>query len=441
MPTAATDTDVFTSTVQRPNNGENADSASLSQGFNPLTQRTRYLYNRSRSNLHDVTRAPYNADPSGAVSSQAALAAAIAAAFATSGDVFIPPGTYLYTGITIPQGVNIYAAQDVHLVNTGAGNSVVFTDPNDGPPSIIEGIRFHSTSVTTATAVVNNADARAIFYRCAWNGYVAGGGYLTNLQGYIALVNSADSDLQFVDCRIITGGTLKALYAMLGKIRMLRGMLWMPATYADSLAYADPTGQVELDDVQIDVYGHTTGSAQILYNASATARTAMRNCIINGTGAGGTIYGHLWVQDSLVANHGNRYLGSTVTPYGNARAAAGSRVQLEDTLAIDVGSAPTVDLTNSGRFKSILVKSIAHCVVTLPAGIYPGQELLFTFFNADSSGHNMTFATTPVTGTTIPNPVGAGNTLSAVFVWESRDVSSSYRWVQKGAWGTGLTLV
>lgn len=441
MPVAATDTDTFQATIQRPSNGELADSASLSQFVNPITSRTRYVYNRSRSALFDVTRAPYSADPTGAVSSQTAIADAIAAAAVAGGDVFIPPGTYLYTGLSVPQGVNIYGALGVYLVNTGAGSCISFTQPNDGPPSIISGIRFSATAANTATCVVNNADARAIFERCAWNGYISGGGYLTNLQGKIAVVNSASSELDFVDCRIIVAGTVKALHVTSGKIRVRRGTMLMPAVYSDALGYADSTGEISFDEVLVNLSAHTTGTAEVMYTTSTTARGALRDCTIDGTGATGVIYGHLWTTDSLVVAHGNRYIGGTVTPYGNSRAADGSRIQLEPTVAISIGSAPTLDLTNSGRFKSILVKGIDSCVVTLPAGIFPGQELLYTHFNADSSAHNVTFATTPLTGFTIPNPVGPGNTLSCVLVWESRDVSGSYRWVQKGTWGTGLTLV
>lgn len=440
MPSIVVETDTFAASVQRPNNGELADAASILQYESVDASRDRFLYNRSRSAQYDVTRAPYSADPTGGVSSQTAITNAIAAAAAAGGDVFIPPGTYLYTGLSVPQGVNIFGGPGAELFNTGAGSSIVFTQPNDGPPSVIEGLRFHASGVSTATVVTNSADARAIFRGCVFNGYAAGGGYFTNLQGKLALTGSAASWLIFEGCDFTVGGALIGLHCVAGRIAMLRGSLVMPGAYGTALAYVD-AGELSLDRVRCDVRAHASGTAEILYAPSSAPISALRDCVIDDAGAAGTIYGHLWTSGAKVAYHGNLYTGSAVTPHGNSTAAAGSRIELEPTLAIDVGAAPTVDLTNSGRFKSILVKGTASCVVTLPAGLFPGQELLFTFFNADISGHNVTFATTPLTGVTIPNPVGAGNTLSCVLVWESRDVSGAYRWVQKGAWGTGLTLV
>lgn len=437
------ETVTFDPTVDVPDPGDNRSAASVDGFAQQLANRTRYLLNHSRSGQIDITRTPYGADPTGASVATIPIQNAINDAAVSGAVVFVPPGVYQHGALTIPDGVSIEGIpnRSFLMFNHASANDLVFTGSNDGTPSVISDIRFISNSTSAGFFVVNNADAKVQFVRCSINGFAPGGGPSNNFVGPLARVNSASSLIEFIDCQIGMAGNTHGLYASSGKIRVVRGVVSMPAVYSDGLGYVDSTGEVTFDDVRFDLNAHSGGTAEALYVTSTTGRGAVRNCTFEATGALGTIYGFLWVQDARVEARGNTFIGTAVTPYGNNRAALGSHVELEPTLAIDIGSAPTVNLGALARYKSILVKGTAACVVTLPVGIVPGQELLYTHYNADVSGHNITFSITGFTGSSIPNPVGPGNTLSTVLVWESRDVSSAYRWVQKGDWGTGLTIV
>src|SRR6187402_1999495 len=163
MPTTATDTDAFPSTVQRPNNGELADAASLSQGFNPVTQRTRYLLNRGRSALFDITRPPYSADPTGVADSTAGMQAAIDAAAAAGGHVFSPGGIFLHTQLTVPDGVSLFGVpgKTFWLHNHASADALVLSGTAASNPITIEDIQFIANVATTGNVVSPSAAARA----------------------------------------------------------------------------------------------------------------------------------------------------------------------------------------------------------------------------------------------------------------------------------------
>jgi hypothetical protein len=107
------------------------------------------------------------------------------------------------------------------------------------------------------------------------------------------------------------------------------------------------------------------------------------------------------------------------------------------------GSVATIAVPAGYRHVLIKCGATSGPALEMPTGWVAGQELLLTYYNSSASTVTPSFATTPVTGTTIPN-VGPGNTLTGIFVWEDRDVaggtSPGSRWIQKGGWGVGLTL-
>lgn len=442
MPTNATDTASWIANVQRPNNGELADAASLAQGFNPLTQRSRFLYEISRGALFDITRAPFNADPTGALSSATAISNAALAAAAAGGHLFVPPGTFLWTGVSLPQGVSMFGVPGASYLamNHASANGIVCTDPNDGPPSVISDIRFIGNVANTGSGVVNNADAHFVFERCSWNGFTAGGAPTSNLQGRILHSNSGLSRTEFHLCELLVTGVLKGLHVQAGAARIRGGRLVMKRTdYAEALFDVGADSYGSMRDVEVDCMAHASGTARVLYASSSTARAEMHDCPIDGSGSLGTNIGFDWIQDAIVFCSNPRKKGN-VTLFGSTRAGVGSRIELPPSAAIDVGSAPTIVLTDD--YQAWVIKSSATSgpAITLPLGIFPGQILALTYFNDSASAVTPSFTGTPVTGTTVPL-VGAGNTLTGVFVYESRDVSGAYRWVQKGTWGVGLTLV
>ena len=387
----------------------------------------------------------YGADPTAGSDATTAIQNAAADAYAVSGALVVPPGIYKASGLVLPP-VDIYGVSGASWLihSSPTANQLSFSTYNDGPAAIISGIRFVSQVVTTGTSIANSAGARVVFDRCSWNGFEPGGAPSSDLQGKLVRVNSADAELTFIDCRLEAAGNVKALHATAGKIKVVRGMMSMPATYADALAYVDGTGDIALDDVFCNCTAHATGAAQVLSVGVSTARGALRDGTIDATGAGASLTAALWVPDALVNVRLPRLLGN-VSPYGTNQAAIGSRVQLDDTIAVDIGTNSTVDLTSFRRYRSVLISghNTSGCAVTLAPGIFPGQPLEFTYFNAASNSMNVTFAGTSLTAGPLitVNPIPAGATLTGVFVWESRDVSGTYRWVQKGTWGIGSTVV
>jgi hypothetical protein len=318
MPVVVTETDTFSATLQRPSNGELADSASIQLPVEPLAKRTRWLYNRGRSALYDVTRAPFSADPTGVASSQAAFVAAIAAAAATYGDVYVPPGVFLHTGLSVPYGVSIYFAPGAYLsINDATANTLVFTGSNDGPPSVISGGHFIGNVANTGTCVVNNSDAHVIFERCSWNGFTSGGAPSSNLQGKLASTNSASSELLFVDCLLKVAGDINGLDVLQGKIGVVRGKLTMPATYNQTLFRVEGTSTGTMSNVNVDCTARAAGGGVAVMLIDAGATGTQVGCVIDGTAASGTIYDSLWSAGARIQTDNNILLGNIVHYIGN----------------------------------------------------------------------------------------------------------------------------
>jgi hypothetical protein len=448
MPTTVTESDVFVASLQRPNNGELADTASILLYLQHLANTRRWIYNRSRTALYDITRAPYNADPTGATVSTTGIQAALDAAGAAGGHVFSPGGTFRHGGLTIPGGVSIFGVPDktFWLHDHATANGLVFLDPADGNPSVIQDIRFLGNIVCAGTHVVNNASARVQFVRCAWNGIDSVGAPNNNLQGKIASIAAASSELTFIDCLIRVAGTLKGIHATAGKASVVRGKMIMPATYSDSLAYAELTGGISLEGVYVDLTGHVTGVGQALYAATndASAFTSMRGCEVNATGATGTLTAFYWSPDANVVMLGNRLSTTGVAPFGaNSAPSARSLVELREYVQQDFTTSAAIDLRNTYGYRTHLVRNDANTVsIILPAGVMDGQELDFIYASDGLiTAGNLTFATTKITAAAVPT-VGAGSVLTGHFRWVKREaVGDSDRWVQVGTWGVGTALV
>ncbi len=380
----------------------------------------------------------YGADLTGVADSTTAIQDAIAAAFAAGGgDVIVPPGIYKRSIITLRSGVNLRGygnASILRFTGGGATNGLVFIDNLQGPACEVSDIQFDADAANTGTSVVNNSGRRIIFRNCTWNEASA------NLQGKLAVVNAAGSELIFEDCKLNVAGTLFGLHASAGTMRVVRGILSMPVTYSGPLAYSDGTGGITLDGTRVNVDGHLSGASFVLYADNTVTLSAMRNCDVEGAGSGNvTAFG--WLVDAYVVMTGNR-ISLGVAPFQNAFAPnARSLVELSPYAQQDWGTNPSIDLRTSYGYRTHLVANSGPVSIILPAGVVDGQELCFIYFNSGVSSVAPVFATTPVTGTTVPT-IGVGNTLTGHFRWAKRDASgNSDRWIQVGTWGVGLTLV
>lgn len=305
----------------------------------------------------------------------------------------------------------------------------------------VTGIGFGSLIGATGAAILNGqTNQRWLFRNCSWNW--GGNRGAPNLNGPIFNDNSSANTgcvYQFEDCwaksnrdgqvfTLATTGSALNFYSS--------KMVWPVTTGSAFIYYALGTGII--DGLEFDASAHTTGAnAQCISVSSVTADPILISNV-KAFASGGPVKTVLGADSNTFIKCQN--LSSPgFTRYAVGTLAIGSQLELEPALAIDIGSAPTLDLTNTRHYASILVKGDVACVVTLPTGMFPGQVLRYTHYCTGL--FNVTFAGTPLTGNALTNPIGAGVALTTTLVWESRDVSSTYRWVQKGNWGYGGTLV
>lgn len=433
MPTNATDTPSWVANVQRPNNGELADAASLAQGFNPLTQRSRWTYERVRDLVFDVTRAPFNSPITTAANAAVAIQAALNAASVRGGRVVLPGGSYrLDSGLTFYPGVELVGDPDrtnIYL-NHASADLLTLNSPGNRVAAVIRGINFEGWIANTGKAINVGAAAsgRLLLQNCSFNSS-------SNLQTRLVQVDGpVRVDLQ--DCDLLSGSSVGVLTshgsAFLG---MSGGRLRMPASYSSDLV-SILGGSASFRGVDFDLTDHTIGTANAL---SLGVFAGQHISVVGNTFRGNTVTTHRAISSDsgvLLVSRGNSY--KEVTRFSTGLLARGSDLDLEASTFIDVGSAPSFTLPQG--YRAIVVKGTASPgpAITLPAGMFYGQELQFTYYNAGTPV-TPSFASTPVTATAVPL-VGAGNTLTSIFVFEEKD-SGSGRWIQKGTWGVGLTLV
>ncbi len=432
MPVTATDTDTFPSTVQRPSNGEVADSASLAQPVDALTKRTRYAYNRSASGIFDVTRAPFNADITGTADSTTAIQTAIAAAASAGGVVWFPAGIYLHTGLTVPEGVDLEFAPRAYLAMSHAtADHLTFTGASTYLPNLVLGARFVGNVFGTGSAVrVATAGARVLLRGCSFNSASD-----VILLGRFGRVDSVGGKLRFEDCLCYVVGTQRAYEASGGgAIEVVGGILKMPAAYSTQLMYVNNGSRGDLDGVSIDCTAHNSGTASILV-ADSASDAAMVNCKINAVGMSGNTTGFAWSTAARVKALGNEWrISGAMTIYGSSLAAAGSELEL---LPYYTGSNGGNSYTVANGHRSVAVYNSAGVTAPtfdLPFAYVAGQELDLTIYNLSGVtwGFGLSGVGFKATQPTLFNNTGA----TARFVAQDPTNTSVPSWVQIGGWAT-----
>lgn len=365
------------------------------------------------------------------------------------GRLLLGPRQYrLDERLVMPSNVSIAGVPDAsYLVSNHATEpGLVFLGYNEGPPVSISDVRFVGNVVNTGNCITNNSDARVQFMRCSWNGYNLGVPS-DNLRGKIASQGSSGSKLDFIDCDIRVAGNVRGIDVTAGHVGIARGSMVMPGTYGEALVYASGTADVEMAHTYVDTSLHSVSAGKVLLATGGSVRSRMLGCKVEASSAS-TCTGFWWEEGSNVLAQDNMWsnMSGVFVPYATNLAASGSYADLLPTLAVDVGSAAVVNSAWFGTraYSSIIVKNnyTSPTTISLPPGIYPGQVLHFTYNNSAVSAQTVSFSGTPVTAQALPGSgtLGAGNTLTSTFVWESRDINFSYRWIQKGGWGVGLTL-
>ncbi len=378
---------------------------------------------------HDFNVLNYGADPTGVADSTAAIQAAISAAFAAGGgDALAPPGIYKRSILTLRSGVNLRGvgnATTLRFTGGGATNGLVFIDNLQGPTCEVSDIQFDGDAVNTGTSVVNNSGRRVIFRNCTWN--AASG----NLQGELALVNSASSELIFIDCGIKVSADVNGLHVLSGSIKMLRGSLVMPATYNQTLMRAEGSSRVSMIDVDVNCTARTVGGGVAVILADAGATVSQIGCRVDGTAAVGTIYGCLWTAGARILAKANDWIGNIV-PYGGNTAVAGSSIELKEYTPAHPGPATTYTIPNGVRNVALAFNGTAP-TLTMPAKLFAGQRIGVSIFN-DGSGGNWSGVT--VIGLSFAEVNAINNNMGRSFeaMAVDRNLDGTLDWVTVGAW-------
>lgn len=387
-------------------------------------------FKRGLRGLGWATPEYFGAKGSSSVDDLAAFTTAASVLSEEGGELRLGPYLYRLDGLlTLPANVSWRGVPDATYVmwNHASANRMVFTQSNQGNPAAFRDIRFIGSAAGTGTFAVNNADARVLFERCTWNGFDSGGGPTDTLRGRIASLGSDDSEMSFVDCRMELGATnVKGLFASAGRIKMSGGRVSFPAAYAEDFAYADTSGAVELDRVHFDVTNHASGSMKILYAPSSSAKGRMSKCVLDATGAAGTILGMHWVNGTQVYAKGNQPLGSAavLSLYGGSSAGAGSVVEGFNITNGAGGTTATIpEFCETYVFKGLSTVP----TFTLPANPARYQRLRMHINNGTGSPW-AAFAIGVPSIPTIP-ALAAGAACVADFQYTDLFVPGTFQWV------------
>ncbi len=386
MPSVIAETDSFPATVQRPNNGELADAASLLQALQPLTNRTKYNYNRGRGAQFDITRAPFNADPTGGSLSTTAIQSAIAAAASAGGHVFSPPGIFRHGPLTRPSGVSILGVPEstFWVFNDASGNGIVTTGYNEGTPDVIQDIRFLANVPYTGTHFLNNTSGWIHFVRCAWNGFEFGGAPSNNLQGKILRSAGSFSKNTFIDCAINVAGDVTAgLDCPSGEITVIRGKVSMPETFSTGNRLIYIGERALIDGVTFDCSAHVGGTPSAIFAAASSSVCASA---VRLKTVGGGDYLFDWEAGAKLRTSLVEMDGFPLNMYrSTAKLAPGSRLERnEDAIyyALGTSSGFTIPIAYACAFLNF---EGAVPSVTLPPALHSGQRQRIIIRNASGA--------------------------------------------------------
>jgi hypothetical protein len=431
MPTTISESDQFDATVQRPNNGELADAASILLFSQKFANRTRYTYNRVRTRMYDVTRAGYGADPTGIADSTAAIQAAINDADAAGGGDVMLPGRFKHTGLTVPLGVNLRGvpgAVSRLLTNHASNNALTFSG------SLSRNF-CKVTDLSLCAAIGNNGNVFNVAVP-AWlklenvsiNDDLSGGA----LSGNFIRSGSAGSIVVAEESYFNFTSTVHlAIQTGAGSLLKIRdSQLIAPATFSSDLIGIDD-GQLELFDNVFDLTAHGSGALVAINLASAGYHRLHGNHFKSG-GHGETAIASL--AGLKITETGSTFEGLTAYAIGGTLA-LGSELTLQTPFASLISGSGNIPCSAGYRaqtFKCLNAYGGNGPTLLLPAVLFPGQEFTVTIWN--KSGTNWVF------GVGVFGPViGAGSgpiadSKARTFHFRALDLKGdgTFNWVQIG---------
>lgn len=407
MPTTVIETDAFVASLQQPNNGELADAASILLYLQHLSNTRRFLYNRHRSNVFDVTRAPFNADRTGAADSRTAIQSALDAASVAGGYVYAPGGSYrLDSSLLFYPGVKLVGDHDrtIFSINHATESLLTLNGPGAEIPAVVEGIHFRSAVPNTGN-LINGAGGQhgIVFDKCRFGDNI-------NTRGTLLQCSNADLAVTLRDCRLLPYTDRRAINQSAGRV-VLGGAtrLVMPQPYTSGGMITITGGRLVVGDgVEFDGSANLSG-VNTCYGIDATGPTtevsvgAARFDMANSAGRAiniGAGSPRIRVSEACDFTIGTtRYKASGV-------AGEDSQLSLYPHI-VQQTSGTTITVFTGVRTVVLLVSAASAPTITLPSPLNKGQQLTLLVRNTYGSGWGGSFFITDalhITGT-VPHPV------------------------------------
>lgn len=390
MPSTVAESDTYSANVQRPNNGELADAASILQGLQPLANRTNWLKNRALSGIRDVT--PFNADPTGAADSKAAIQNAIDAVHGSPsgfGTVRLPGGAYkLNTGLTLYRGVSLVGDGAILYLNNVSDYCITLDVGTAlGVPRYISGIAFEALVPTSGEGIFVTADATprdVVISDCSFNW--ASQNYAGS---FLSLPSAATANIVVARCKAKARANGASLIYVNGgsdsHLEVAGGLYSGPAgAYATSLVSLVDT-PADVHGARFTLAGHGTGTAYCVETSGLSAKKLRGNTFFqSGAGANIKAAGRL-VEEGSDHTGGTRYDVTTALT-------TGSRLDLQRVISATSGGPGPFNIDALGlgirTLSYILTGSFGGGGPTfaMPTILFEGQR--FTLTVANKTGGN-----------------------------------------------------
>ncbi len=397
---------------------------------------TQYLDQKHR---HVYNILNYGADPTGVADASTAYGLAVADVLAGGGGELLLPGVFKFnSGLSFPKGLSLRGIPGYTILSLNHATANFLTAAAgiySGHPQRISGIAFEGTVTNTGKVIYDaGAQVRGLIVENCSSNYSA-----ANLQGdFFRCDGNVGSSflLDNVNARLAGSGGF-VTHANGGDLVIRGGKVAVPATSftVDAVSIGNLV-RARISGTRFDMTLGTSGGGSMINPGSSSGSVALDNCVFED---GASAIDPIVVAGALMHTSSLQFINCINYHYISI-AAAGSSLELRP-----YGAATTVaaSYTIPNGYRSFLLRSNTSTAVRFPNGLFAGQEFEFSYYNNAATAVVPTLTFTPVTGGggAIPTCTN-GRIISGIFVWEDRDGSGSYRWVQKGAWCIdGTTIV
>lgn len=364
------------------------------------------------------------------------------------GDLYVPRGYYRFTnGFTVPQGVNLRLAKAAVLqLDHATADFITLNTDNSATETVISGGILEALVANSGRVIYDPAGGGG---RSWLMDSVSINTLGAQFRG-ILLNQLGTSSIRTVGCTFrganLTNGSIVQQNNANAYLSVEGGSIVAPAAAWNGSLLASSAGRGLAQGVRFDLTPTTTTGAAGFRLTSSQSPWQVKNNLF--TAPAFSVNGLRWSAGAHLVEHGNIFVDGSF-PAGaydttNGELAAGSRLELNEAFATTEGAVSSITVPKGYRTVNMRRTGTGAVQIALPEGWFVGQTLLLTFFNDTGSGVIVNFATVPVTAAT-PGTVAAGSTMTGVLVWEDRDaaggITPGSRWVQKGDWGFGGTLV